>query len=237
LCKRAAKSLGYEFLGWAATYENCFTKCRLSCKKHGEWTTTTIASLFHSKSGCRKCADENIPKQEDTTAIAKFKKTGSFADTTTFLRLDKLNSYGYATYWEVTCGVCKDTYHSEYSNLVVGKIGCSCNKRNLKYSYIIELLESDKHIGNKFGISSNPERRKMVLQSSARIQLGDMRVWRFKEQPDCVSSEREVKKRLDTGFISKEILPDGYTETVDIGYEGVIAAVYESFGGKEIINT
>lgn len=47
----------YSFNGWVDNYENCKSKFKCNCKKHGDWITTAHRFLWSGKR-CKKCAVE-----------------------------------------------------------------------------------------------------------------------------------------------------------------------------------
>lgn len=112
--------------------------------------------------------------------------------------------------------------------------GCGCPEcagKNQKFSYI-HLIEGEQ--GFKFGISKDPKYRISKMNSMNRAKAKNIGVWEFSSAEKCKKAEKECKKRVVTGFISKEYMKDGWTETASVLDLEKVIAIYEKHGGKRI---
>ena len=56
-------------------------------------------------------------------------------------------------------------------------------------------------------------------------------LWEFPDIQSCKNAEKEVKRKVETSYLSKEQVKDGYTETCHQDNLQTIINTYESFGG------
>lgn len=86
----------------------------------------------------------------------------------------------------------------------------------------------------KFGITSLLKRRirNQNFRNSAKMQ--NKGVWVFRDAKTCRAAEKQCKKELECGILSKRELRDGYTETTHIKNLDKIIEIYENHGGKRI---
>ena len=165
----------------------------------------------------------------------KYLKTGAFALGTTFERcLDKVDHRGWKSWWKVHCSTCDEIYYSLISNLSAGCVGCSCSQRRHIRSYIHVVSQDGKILGIKFGITSLLNSRRMSDQSrKSGLTLEEFGLWEYSEVSSCRQSEREVK-RIFANYLTKDILPDGYTETASFNNIEEIVYIFENNGGVRI---
>ncbi|MNT74154.1 hypothetical protein D3C72_2129460 [compost metagenome] len=55
-------------------------------------------------------------------------------------------------------------------------------------------------------------------------------MWKFTNAESCRSAEKECKRSIDRKYLSKDILPDGYTETTCVQNKDLIISIYEKHG-------
>lgn len=245
LAKRVAETNGIKFNGLIErkdkTLINSF--CSLICPTHGEWTTTTLNCLLnrpkHIKGNfCRKCSVSIRNTKPDTYMINRFLSTNSFDKDTRFQRSNRLDSNGYKSYWVVTCPICSETYESYYSNLSKGKVGCSCGKGNYFIeAYINMIADKGVILGIKFGVSKNSHIRAVHQTSGCLYDIRTLGIWKFPNKAACIKAERLCKEKLICGILSKEEMPDGYTETTYAYNIEMVISIYESLGGVRVYNT
>lgn len=209
------------------------TRCELVCEKHGPWQPLITSTLLKNSS-CPIC-NRTRPFKTDDVICKKFMNTGKYAEGTIFKRNDKRKtSQGYYTYWDVYCPVCDYKYVSGHSSLLIGCVGCMCSRENQKQSYITLVKDNQNIIALKFGITNNHTRRIKSQAESSIYNLNSHGVWYFDTKRDCRAAERECKQTLDCGVLTKEEMPDGYTETTWVYNLEKIVSIYEKHGGVRI---
>lgn len=231
---REAVKRDIEFLGWADGFKGARDSFLvLKCAKHGIWKSAQINN-FLKGIGCPTCGLETKAisrKIPQDVMISRFMSTGKFVEGTTFTRSEKVNQYGWKSYWEVSCSVCCVTATSLQIVLLSGGMSCGCTMQNQTYSYINSVTDKDTVVALKFGITSNIDRRIKQQNFKCPFTIKNLFSFRFEKSSDCKESELEIKSSMITGILSKSDMPDGYTETTYTYNLENIIAVYEKHGG------
>lgn len=230
LCTRKAKEISYTFLGFEGEWKGKNTKIKLSCDKHGEWSSGTIYNLIHGGNGCPGCWAEVLTKPDDEM-IASFFASGAFHPETKFWRSRRLNSRGYKPHWFMSCPECGETGESLSSNLQLGKRPCACSNMRQQESYINLVMEDNNCIALKFGISINSKQRIKQQSLKSIYNLKQHSVYSFPSVESCKAAERGCKETLECGVVLKRDMPDGYTETTWLYNLEKVKAIYEKYGG------
>lgn len=229
VAKRVCKELIIEFLGFAEEYKGSETKCCLSCPKHGEWVNHNYSSLVHNKRGCNHCRFVDNEQR-----VEEFKNLSFYHPDTTF---KYSHTYKRIKIWEVFCGRCHESYMSNAYRIKLGNKGCSCSVFNMKYCYvnIIKLENNSSFI--KFGITNNLENRikRFKINNRNVISVENFGVWKFKTMNLARKVEQEIKNTLERPVVSKNELPDGWTETTSLSNLERIIEIYEKDGGTRVI--
>lgn len=230
--RRESFKRDYEFLGWAEDYSGVQTKLHLR-SEFGESKSATISS-FLSGVDCwvkRNFIVGALNTKDNSYMLAKFMKTGSYAEGTIFERSNRCDKYGWRTFWNVTCGHCNESYQAMLSNLSAGHRGCSCSLVRHVRAYIHQVSLNGQVIGVKYGITSHRSQVRLYSQSrKSPCDLLALSTWCFEKVSDCRRAEAECKRAFKS-FISKENLPDGYTETAPFSCVQEIINIYEKHGG------
>lgn len=121
------------------------------------------------------------------------------------------------------------------SNLKHGYWGCPiCAGRDQKFSYVNKVLDGHNIVAVKFGITSNPSPRLIWANHRNLLQMENISTWLFETSNRCKSAEKQCKKELECGILTKRELADGHTETTHIKNLDRIIEIYENHGGKRI---
>lgn len=238
LCKRKSKELHYEFLGFCDNWRGNCTKLLLSCGKHGNWNTGSIATLLKGV-GCPECKNELTGKRRlksDEEMIKSFLSSGGFYKETKFWRSDRVDTQGNKTYWFMECSVCGCTGEAHSGNLQRGDRVCCCSKHRQKEAYIGLIFDEKFPIGIKFGIANNSMSRVKKQNRSSRFDITIHSIFIFQDRGSCLNAENECKKSLECGVIAKSDMPDGYTETTWVYNLDKVIEIYERNGGIRIEN-
>lgn len=113
--------------------------------------------------------------------------------------------------------------------------GCPlCSGKSQKQAYLHAVQDGEIIWAVKFGISNDWEKRLYMQNYLNAIKLENLGVWEFSSVKTCKLAEKECKMSLQTGVVSKNEMPDGWSETtLSLNIEKVIA-IYEKHGGKRI---
>lgn len=236
-CDRAASALGYKFLGFFGDWKLQYTKLRMECKLHGEWSSGTITSLINSNKGCPQCAMEALWKLKTRTnkeMTDLFLATGAFHPETKFWRSDKLTTQGISAYWIMSCPECGETGESFVGNLHKGHRSCHCSQPRQQEAYVNFIEDSGLLVGLKFGIANNSAVRASSQNRACAFDVVNKFVYKFPDTTSCKAAERECKKELDCGVILKRDMPDGYTETTHVYNLDKIIQIYKNHGGVKL---
>lgn len=241
LCKRRADLLGFNFVGFDDGCKKPTSKSKviLECDIHGEWRTTTIASLINRAGGCPVCKIELIRaanRKPDDEMIAAFFASGVFPNGTKFKRSTRLTRKGKQFYWDVYCPICDTVSQGHLSNLKSGKRPCECSKHNQKEAYInlIEDVDTGLVVALKFGIATNVKFRLTTLNYSTHLKVKQHSVYSFETSAQCKNAERECLQSLECGILSRNEIKQGWTETTWVYNLDKIIEIYERNGGVRI---
>ncbi|AGH31936.1 endonuclease [Vibrio phage PWH3a-P1] len=236
LIKRKCKDLGYKFLSFNLD-DGCSigkkTKLNLyNPKTDNYWGSTTIETFLADRAKDPCLRSEGINRKDDNLMISKFMDTGKYHKETKFQRnLNRMNSQGRKSFWDVVCGKCGEEYTSCITQLKSGKVGCSCKKgggfdnnkdgrvyvclwynNDVKYlKFGITNMSVTGRIKDQYGRSSNLE-HKLLFKSE------------YKEGYRIRELENRLKDiyRHQLSACPKTLLPDGYTETILYSEENLL---------------
>lgn len=237
LLKRKAPEKGLTYLGMAGEYKGVHTKIKLSCQQHGLYETNTITGLLNKGRGCPKCKGDKTSKRmlkSDEEMVESFFSSGMFHPDTKFKRSNKLNKYGYKTYWEIECPVCQESATAAFNSLQMGVKSCGCKRTKQTLCYINLIRDAGRIVAIKYGITANFKRRFQEQKLYSRLEIENYGVWSFTEHEDCIKAEKNCREIFSEPALSKTELGDGYSETTYAYNLGRVISIYESFGGLRI---
>lgn len=237
LCKRKASELGYTFLGFAGEWKGQNTKIKMSCEKHGEWSSGAIRLLISLGRGCPGCRIEAVTlakTKPDEEMIASFFASGAFHPDTKFWRSDRKDSRGYKPYWSMSCPECGETGESWSGHLQKGHRPCACSIRRQQEAYINLVMEENNSVAIKFGIARDSRLRVKRQAYKSIYTIKQHSVYQFPSVTSCKAAECECKQTLECGVVLKRDMPDGYTETTWLHNLDEIKQIYEKHGGVPV---
>lgn len=232
LCQRALPE-GFLFVGWNGEFVGNKTKVLIECKTHGLITVYSISNLIFRGDSCRKCNDESVTKPLDES-IKSFKDSGGFAEGTVFRKSFKVNTYNEKPYWFVDCPECGETGEAKAGSLREGRRPCACTKHKPQECYINGIFDGDTLIAIKFGVACNSERRIKSQKRNSTLQIVQNVVYRFPTVQQCKEAEKECKRTLTCGIVTKDKMQDGYSETTSVDNFYSVIEIYERNGGSLI---
>ena len=239
LCARRADLMGYSFKGFVGAYTNKRnTMCVMSCKYHGEWVSTSVSSLLVNKTRCPMCKAEVIgavKTKPDDVMIASFLASGRFHPDTKFWRSDRKRKSGSRGYWYVSCPDCGQVGESMSNQLQDGCRPCACSGHRPQECYVNWLIDNNNMaLAIKFGVAVNSESRAKRQDSKSIYVVRQHSIYFFPDVASCKKAERECKQTLECGVLTKEEMPDGFTESTWVYNLDKIISIYEKHGGKRI---
>lgn len=236
LVKRECLDRGYRFITFSGKF--CGKNSKIILETPTGYVDEVLLSNFMKGQDTISLKREKIGeknRKDDSTLIANFTATGAYAEGTLFSRsTTRVNNDGWRSYWNVYCPVCDEAYECHLSNLSRGSLGCSCSKRRHNKSYIHILLKDEEILGIKYGITSVTTGRRLKEQAKkSSLTIEEFGLWEYDEVSSCRKSEADVKK-IYNNFITKEVLPDGYTETAPFCAIEHIIQIFENGGGIRV---
>ena len=238
LCFRKAESLGYTFIGFHGDWKGVQTRLQMHCSKHGDWFSGTINKLTSGGRGCVGCMGDAIAarsRKPDSVMVQSFFASGAFHPDTKFWRGENKGGCANAVYWSVYCPDCGEVGEASSGNLQQGKRPCACSPHRQQEAYINVLRDlNDQVVAIKFGVANNSEVRVKQQNNKCFYEVSNHSVYYFPDKKSCIMAENECIQRLACGVISKEFMPDGYTETTWAFNLDKIISIYEKHGGKRI---
>jgi len=184
---------------------------------HNVWMPS-YASIANRGLGCPKCAgqyrysdEEYIEKVNDVGVVNKFKFVRKTSE-------DKLRIQSKVL---LQCAVCYGEWAAALSNTLTGKYSCpSCARRGFNPTkravlYLLKILDmSGKVIAYKYGITNVLNKRIANIKTSNSMHEFILCVtWGYEEGMVAKAHERNIKIEF-VKHLNKEVLPDGYTETI-----------------------
>ena len=239
---KRCSELGFEFLGFVGNvWDQYYTKLILRCPKHDHlWETTPYGSFVNGRaSGCIHC---RLEKSNKSRGFDPKKYEKNIWRICRERNLEFLGWYG---------GECKNSHsrlilkcktHSEvwdtttYTNFIRRpEMGCSkCTITGFRttrpaWIYIQEI--DGKAI--KFGITNRKKAEDRMKQQANKSGLSHKMIFarRFDNGKIAHNIEAEIKKQLKSKmrFLTKEDMPDGWTETVAPSELSTIMYIVKSF--------
>lgn len=204
------------------------------CPQHGP-RSTSFAKIMCGEGRCGGCSPKKLATKENSIMVDKFMSMGGYPQGTTFSRSLRKTSQGARNYWHTCCGVCGENGEVATSDLKRGNRWCSCGLKDRVLAYI-HLVTGDggEPLALKFGVTSNHQERlyRQNLRSPYKVEA--LGVWKFESYIDCRDAERSCLNNLQTGVLTKEEMPDGFTETTLTSNYSFIEDIYTNFGGLPI---
>ena len=103
--------------------------------------------------------------------------------------------------------------------------------KSQQYAYINSILDNNLLVALKYGIEKQKGKRVNQQNKKSLFTVESLCVYCFPTVEQCKDAERECKKLFGNGFLTKEEMPDGYTETTTIANLEKIISIYEKWGG------
>lgn len=201
----------------ATIYKNSHQHVTIKCNLHKKDYQQTPNSHLNG-GGCDLCAIVLRAKKKTLT-------TKEFIAKATAIHGGKYN-YSLVKYVSAKTNVdilCRVHNHGVFSQMPDTHIqgsGClRCNKGATDPSkphevYISEWIKPDDTYFYKVGITSRGANKRLKKQQSfSECQGTIIMTYMFYDGQQAIDLEYIIKKTIKSGFVSKEILPDGYTET------------------------
>ena len=241
VCKRFADRHGWEFVGFNGPFVKSKSTVLLKCSNHGVWESKIAYILNNNRREqsylCPGCRSENIIKvkrKPDQELIQSFFSSGAFHPDTRFWRSERRSSGGWRVFWHLHCPTCGKDGEAHVGSLQRGNKPCECDRNRQREAYLNVVRDQDNMICVKFGIANNTSNRIEKQKRTCVYGLENFGVWEFETKKSCLAAERECKHTLECGVLTKEEMPDGYTETTWLYNLDKIISIYEKHGGKRI---
>lgn len=108
-----------------------------------------------------------------------------------------------------------------------------CYDSGQRYSYISNILEGDDVIAIKYGITCNYSRRLIEQSNKTIFEMRPDKLFLYDDVGSCKRAEKEIKS-ITSSILTKDQMPDGYTESISIAHYDLVLRIYKKYGGKEV---
>lgn len=234
IARRKAAELNFNFIDYTGNWLGNNTKVVLNCPEHGTWQTSTLATLVRHECGCPTCASMAISRsriKSDDVMIASFFASGAFYPDTRFWRSDRVNSGGYKPYWFMDCPECGEVGEAASPALQRGARSCACSTHRQNKAYINLIYDNDNIVAIKFGVTRNVLKRVREHNKKSVYRVVNYAVYNFPDVISCKTAERLCRERLAHKVLTKQEMPDGYTETTYAYNIEEVMKIYQDSGG------
>lgn len=190
-----------------------------------DWEVST-KTLLKGKSGCGVCSGKGGRSLEQFIKEAQ-KVHGNSYDYT------ESQYTGSENYMDIKCNSCNGKFQQQPKAHISGR-GCpKCGKYGYQpskpgYFYVQKLTNNDKTV-YKYGITGDMKRR--VHEQSRDSEFNhEVLVERFFEDGSKpLVLEKFIKQYIESGVVSTEELPSGFTETFDEKYLKAVLEIVNTF--------
>lgn len=201
-------------------YKSSLTNVRIGCPEHGEFLQTP--SSHKNGQGCPVCGlYKRIESQtmDLDSVLNQFYLTHN--DKYDYSRVEYVNA---RTKVKISCSEHGVFEQEPYSHIIgsgcpnCGEYGYKKNK--LGYLYLHEVNIGDLR-GIKFGITNKYGQR--IKQLRSKIKDGILEnICYYQGKGDIVfKTEKYIKSNFDTSYIQKQMMSDGYTETIEYSLDNL----------------
>ncbi|EAY4638210.1 hypothetical protein R321_00565 [Salmonella enterica] len=229
---------GEIVVGFVDGYKNQQTRnLVVKCKIHDEYTT----SLTHFKGGCGcpECKRTSISnkhrKPEEAALMEAREKAEKRGRGEIVVGFDGGYKNSHTRNLIIICPE-HGKYCTDLSHFLSGR-GCKeCNTHGYRTIdageiYIQKLIHEGEFIGVKFGITNKTSEQRMSVQSKKSMLDHELVFsYRFENGKTPLDIETMIKQTFKDhmGVVSREIMPDGFTETLPVEMFPVLLANVKS---------
>lgn len=170
--------------------------------------------LVNKQSGCARCAGRYRHSEKEY-----IKRINNPQHSYRYVSKDFDHEIYTRDVVNVQCTQCELVWKKLVSDAIVGRFGCpSCqtngyNQSKIGYFYILSVKNSRELLAYKFGISNTPDKRLKLISNRSNLDIKTIALFKFEDGQKAHELEALVKKSFGN-FLTKETMPDGYTETI-----------------------
>lgn len=235
--KRVCDKVGLIFHGWVGDFTTANkTLVDIECPDHGRVGKTGISFILDSRfiKSCRSCFAIRMGdcmRKDDQIMIDTFMASGGYSIGTIFSRSDRLDKNGHKKYWHVYCPDCDSSGEAHIVGFYKGSKCCECSVQTPKETYINLITDGAEVVAIKFGVANNSLVRIKDQKSGCIFDMSIYGVWVYPDSKSCKGAERTCMHSMPVGVLTKEEMPDGYTETTFPSNIDSIIKIFEEYGG------
>lgn len=227
-----------KFIGWVGAFEGTKTVSLVCCTKHETYTEALTSNFIDGRKAviCPRCISENISEVNglsEDEAIARAEML-AVSDTTTFKGFVGDYESVSTSKIKVMCtthGLTSTRSFSGLSRAAHPCPICAIGGSSQVYAYINTVVQYDTPLAVKFGITGKHINRLRQQNWSNSLMMEPLSLFKFPSREDCLAAELECKQKLLCGVVSKQEMPDGYTETTYIYNVDRIIQIYKKHKG------
>lgn len=227
-----------KFVRWVGEFKGTRTTSLLYCNTHKTYTEALTSNFIDGKKAvvCPICISENIAEANGTPekdAISKVELL-SKSPTTRFAGfVGKYESVS-TTKIKIICDTHGETSSRSFSGLSRAAHPCpicAIGGSEQVYAYINIVTQGVLPIALKFGITGKYDSRLRTQNWGNYLQMEPLSLFKFPSREACYAAEKECKQSLLCSVVSKQEMPDGYTETTYIYNVDKIIQIYKKHKG------
>ena len=188
-------------------------KTNFKCSKCGHSWHTSPTLILHSGTGCPVCSEEKRREMRCLTLESAKESLAKVSDTITII--GTLASVSGAK-TKFKCSECNTEWDSTPRRVIRSKGKCPCcgtksgyQMNKVAFAYVVRFANFIK-----FGITNDPETRLSRHRQRGMTEVIECR--RYANGVIPLQWENAVKKMYGGKFVTKEVLSDGWTETLSI---------------------
>lgn len=118
---------------------------------------------------------------------------------------------------------------------LIGDHGCkACGQSCPEFAYIHIVKDGDVLRCIKVGVTIDIDRRLWTQNNRNYLTLERYGAWKFEKYQDCLKAEKEALQLRTSRLVTKDEMPDGYTETLPLSKIDEVIEIYERNGGTRI---
>lgn len=224
---------GYSLIEINNNWKGALTKIKLKCNMDGYMWETRINDIINGSHGCPMCGGV-VPKAKEE----RLEQVLNICKHENIIFLGFVDDYVHSkTRMKILCN-CGHEYTTNIKRFVCNGSRCPhCASYGYKPTkpgtlYIQKLTNDDSLVGVKFGITNLTAKERMKRQS--RVSKLDHEIFyelTLQDGQKILELENKIKEAMKgkTSYISKEDMPDGYTETVAPSELSTIMYIVKTF--------
>lgn len=227
-----------KFTGWVGAFKGTKTVSLIYCTKHEIYTEALTSNFIDGRKAviCPRCISENISEVNGLSEDEAIARAEMLAGSNTTVFKGFVGDYESVSTSKIkvmctTHGLTSTRNFNGLSRAAHPCPICAIGGSSQVYAYINTVVQYDTPLAVKFGITGKHINRLRQQNWSNSLLMEPLSLFKFPSREDCLAAELECKRELLCGVVSKQEMPDGYTETTYIYNVDRIIQIYKKHKG------